>query len=304
MKVLNLAAGADTGGQGIRIKQAFDRHSDIGYRAACLRQTYIGYPTDMRWRIAMKRLPEFDVYHMRNRVLTRLVDGAKAFPIPDRPKVVHFHGTDFRTNLTERLDELRTAHASGLVATLDLWLAAPDDVDWLPAPYNLEWLNGFRRHVDDGILRIGHSPTDRSIKSTDLLIEAVKRLGEERPVQLVMTERQPWRHCLAVKGTVDVFFDQVILGYGNNAIEAWGMGIPVVAGAQPDTLAEMHNRFGDLPFYEATEDTIYQALADLADPTTRSEWGTRGLAHVERFHDEELVVRQLEQVYLSAVEQE
>ena len=36
------------------------------------------------------------------------------------------------------------------------------------------------------------------------------------------------------KGRADVFVDQMILGYGCNAIEAWGMGIPVIAGVDPE----------------------------------------------------------------------
>lgn len=303
MKVLNLVAGADTGGQGVRVKHAFDRHSEIRVRATALRRTYIDYPTDMRWRLAMKRLGEFDLFHMRNVIITRLRESGKVYQIPDRPKVVHYHGTDFRNNVDERIADQREHRALGLVSTLDLWLAAPDEVEWLPAPYNLDWVAEFRRTVDDGIIRIGHSPTSRTIKSTDLLIEAVNRLATEHPVSLVLTERQPWTHCLAQKGTVDIYFDQVVLGYGNNAIEAWAMGIPVVGGAAPDTLAEMRNRFDRIPFYEATEDTIYQALSDLIDPQTRAEYGQAGRAHVERFHAEEPVVRQLEAVYHRAVEQ-
>jgi hypothetical protein len=75
-----------------------------------------------------------------------------------------------------------------------------------------------------------------------------------------------------------------------------------VCGAQPDTLAEMRNRFGVLPFYEATEDTIYEALAELADPATRAEFGERGRAHVERFHSQQAVVELMEPIYQSVLE--
>jgi glycosyltransferase involved in cell wall biosynthesis len=186
-----------------------------------------------------------------------------------------------------------------LVSTIDLLVA--DDLTWLPSPHDLEWLPTFRAPIDDGVYRIGHAPTNRAIKSTEALIAASRRLSEEMPVELVIGEKLSWHNTLALKGTVDVFFDQVILGYGNNAIEAWGMGIPVIAGGAPDTLAKMWSIFGELPFYQATEDTIYEALRALADPKTRKEWAERGRRFVERFHAYPVVVDELEAIYTDRV---
>lgn len=291
MRVLNYSHGADTGGVGHLIKRAFDRHSDWIYRQACRTVNYIGYPRDTTTN---RTKPEtFDVLHANNAFKT----------LPVMPSVIHYHGTQFRRQPDFFLPEQKRRKAVGLVSTLDLWLMDPPNLEWLPAPYDIEWLQTFRQPVGDGVFRVAHAPTDRGIKSTDPLIQAVDRLSKEIPVELVLVERANWQKCLARKGTADVYFDQVLLGYGNNAIEAWGMGIPVIAGGQPDTLAEMRNRFGDLPFYEATEETIYDALKVLADETTRAEWSRRGLAHVERFHDDAQVVAQLEPIYLRAVEQ-
>jgi hypothetical protein len=292
LNILNYSHGADIGGQAIRIKQAFDRHSDHSYRSAVGRINYLRYPRDLDKRRCKPWT--FDVLHVNERFRQ----------LPDVPSVVHYHGTKFRRNPEAFLVERRERNAVGLVATLDLWLLAPDETEWLPAPYNLEWLRGFRKEASGPALRIGHAPTDRPTKSTEAFLEAVDRLAETHAVELVLIERKPWQKCLEQKGTVDVFFDQVLLGYGNNAIEAWGMGIPVIAGGQPDTLAEMRNRFGQLPFYEATEDTIFKALHDMADGAVRAEYAKRGLDHVRRFHDETLVVRQLEAAYHQTHERE
>ena len=64
----------------------------------------------------------------------------------------------------------------------------------------------------------------------------------------------PNADVLALKAQADILFDQVILGYGNNAIEAMGMGIPVIAGVQDDNVRRaMLDRWGSLPWYDATE---------------------------------------------------
>lgn len=289
MNIVNYSAGADTGGQGYRFAQAFTKHSDIDYRSVVRNTNYINYPKDLPFQQAPRFLERADVLHVNT-----TYQGLERYW---KPSVIHYHGTQFRNNPEKYLERQRERGAVGLVSTLDLWLLAPDEVTWCPAPYDLDWLATFRK-PQDGKLRVGHAPTDRKIKSTDALVAAVARIPD---AELVLIERQSWDKCLRLKGTVDVFYDQVILGYGNNAVEAWGMGIPVICGAQPDTLAEMSNRFGVLPFYEADEDSIYEALMALADPDTRAEYGERGRAHAERFHSERAVVDLMWPVYEGAL---
>ena len=150
---------------------------------------------------------------------------------------------------------------------------------------------------------IAHAPTNREIKSTDTFLEAVKRLQDEGfPVDLDLIEHRPWAECLERKARADIYFDQVILGYGCNALEAWGMGIPVIAGAADETLDEMERRLGHLPFYHATEDTIYDALRELVEsPELRAEYGRIGHEYVKRWHDEAVVVEQLKALYRRAM---
>lgn len=150
-------------------------------------------------------------------------------------------------------------------------------------------------------VRIAHAPTDRGIKSTAAFLEATEQLkAEGHPIEVDLIEGVPWRECLARKAKADVYFDQVKLGYGNNAIEAWGMGIPVIAGAAPATQEEMVRRFGDLPFYNATESTLYDALRAMLNPSIRELYAHRGLMHVRKYHDERVVVEQLKDVYRRA----
>lgn len=301
MKVLNISHIADTGGNGWRTKLAFNRLlPDWDYRTCCRTTNYIDYPRDLDWSDAYAHWVASDVVHVRDGHFAQVRLSA-----PDRPLVIHHHGTEYRKRKRELLRYQRQKSAIGLAATLDLYLDAPNDLRWMPALYDLKMLHRLRElahRPDDGVLRIGHNPTNRGWKSTDTLITAVEKLKPEIPIELVLVERQPWSVSLRAKSTIDVYFDQVKLGYGNNAIEAWGMSVPVIAGGAESTLREMQSRFGQLPFYQA-EDSVHsisQAILAMSHQSVREMWGALGRAHVTRWHSEETVVPMLQQVYKEA----
>jgi nucleotide-binding universal stress UspA family protein len=304
VRVLNASHVADTGGNGYRTAKAFARLTDWHYRATCRTTNYLAYPQDLPWDQALAEWRKADVVHVRDGFQAQARLGA-----PDRPTVIHHHGTQLRLKHETLIPEQRRRRAIGLAATLDLLAYAPDDLTWAPALYDLGALAAMRRPIDDGVLRIAHAPTNRAVKSTEAFLAAAERLGRELPVEVILIERTPWTECLRRKATADIYFDQVALGYGNNAIEAWGMGIPVVAGAARDTLDEMERRFGStdhghqpqaLPFLLADEGSIYRALRLLADPEVRAAWGEHGRRHAERWHSEAAGVAFLSAVYRAA----
>lgn len=286
--VLSINAGQDPAGIGVRLAQGFRRHSAWDFHSIARFQTYIDYPVDRTWDDAGRLWAAADVVHLHNNFATaRLFEGRR------KPSVIHHHGTMFRQSPAELLAETRERRAVGIASTLDLYLMAPDELVWVPAPYDVDGLARLRRR-NRGRLRVVTAPTDRAIKSTDALIAACRDL----PVDLVIVERADWQTCLREKATADIVFDQVQLGYGCNAIEAMAMGIPVIAGAAAETLAEYRRRFGSLPFHPATEPTIGDALAELiASPALRAEIGERGQRHARAFHDERTVTRQMEGLY-------
>lgn len=264
---------------------------------------YLEYPHDLEWspRNAEAAWERAAVVHLHHgfRSLDRLRGMVGRRRIADRPFVVHHHGTGFRENVRAHLVELKQRGGVGLVSTLDLHVAS--GLEWLPSPVNVTELSAMKQ-PSTGTVRIVHAPTNRQIKSTAAFLEAVERLQADGfPVELDLIERVSWAECLERKARADIFFDQVILGYGNNALEAWAMGIPVVAGADDPTLDEMERRFGHLPFYHATEETIYDALRELVEsPELREQYGRIGYDYVRKYHDEPVVVEQLKGIYRRA----
>jgi hypothetical protein len=139
VNILSAHRGNDTGGTGWRIARAFDGEEGWSFRSACNPDAvlnYLDYPQDVPfdWDLIRELWNSAHVFHARN-------DWSTYNRLPgDRPAVIHYHGTNFRTLSAQRLREQREHRAQGLVSTLDLWLIAPDELEWLPSPYDLQWL--------------------------------------------------------------------------------------------------------------------------------------------------------------------
>lgn len=305
MKVLVFAAGADTGGQGFRIHDAFTRLTDWHVDSLALSTKYMKYPEQFSGPAynRVKKVKELydaaDVVHLR---LT-LAAWDKFDKGQGKPVVLHHHGTIFRIGHRALAERARRIGAVQVASTLDLTMLEPD-VRWLPSPYDLGFLAGIREHayVPSERIRIAHAPTNRTVKGTRPFEAIVRRLGREFPLDVDIIENRPWAECLERKARADIYYDQVGLGYGNNAVEAWGMGIPVVAGvADPAVKQRMQDVWGALPFVDASTETLEAKLRALIESRAmREDYSARGLSFVRHFHDDAYVVSILRDIYGSA----
>lgn len=299
-----MSAGQDTAGIGYRYFRAAEARDDsLVIRSIHRTQTYIQYPYDVLWtprqdQTIRQLVNEADLIHLNER--TYLYHRMRF----KQPMLLHHHGTEFRVNHALLTAEARRYGMVQGVSTIDL-LRYEDGLTWLPAPYDLKQLAAIRRQYRrpaDQVIRIVQTPTDRVLKSTQKLesaVEGLKRKG--LPVELVIGAHLPWRESLRLKATADIFFDQTQLGYGCSAIEAWGMGLPVVAGGDEWTENRMRQEFGtDVPYLHA-EDTvasIAEAIAALVQSKSlRTAYGRRGKEHVLRFHDEGPALERLIALY-------
>lgn len=304
LKVVIFTANFDTGGQGWRIKNAFDKY-DLGVEVRSIHtsETYFNYPSDLRYREPEKIYELFadaDVVHMRNGVegLKRLLS-RRSNNRPAPGVVVHYHGSRFREAHRELHAASAALGATELVSTIDLKLLEPGLI-WLPSPHDLHGLANLRVLKGHPAVRVAHAPTDRAVKSTARVMEAADNLFRKGvPLLFDLIERTPWIEAMKRKAQADIYVDQLNLGYGNNAVEAWAMGIPVVAGvADPIVREEMIKAWGYLPFYEASEANLEERLGELAtDPDLRHHWGEVGRQFVETYHDDHTVARSLAFIY-------
>jgi hypothetical protein len=250
---------------------------------------------------------EADIIHLNNSYMAVMRFHVR------KPMLLHHHGSLFRNNPQHMLDTAKHHRMLQAVSTIDLTRPAPKLLHWLPTAYDIDALAAFARKREvlkhrirpDGRIRIVSAPTNRELKSTEQLIVAVKHLqAEGLPIDLELIEGRTNLEVLTAKATADIVFDQTMFGYGCNAVEAWGMGVPVIAGADPWTLDAMRKEWGrgGLPFYSATDATIIDAIRDLAtSKDLRDEFGARGLAHVRKYHDEKPALERLAELYGMAI---
>jgi hypothetical protein len=295
-----------------RFRRAADKLGTLAIRTAHTSEAYFDFPRDIRWtsssQTQVKELAdEADIIHLNNDVKAyfKLMQARRR-----KPALLHHHGTLFRNQPDRLLIEAHRFHMVQAVSTIDLQRVAPHELHWLPTAYDLEAMAEIGREnrtEHDGILVVS-APTNREIKSTGALIAAVAALqAEGLKVELELIEGRTWAECLVRKASADIYFDQVGLGYGCNAIEAWGMGIPVVAGADEWTLGQMRKEWNlgprqKLPFYEATEETIVDALRALVkSKDLRAKYAALGAAHNAKYHAEKPALARLAELYGLAI---
>lgn len=303
MKALILSAHEDTGGVGIALKYAMEKHTDWSVRFIHRAHNYINYPTDLHWELGTPMpdgyadlFREADVIHIVERwgAVTPF-DGWQA-----KPLIMHHHGTEFREYRTNDLiREVKQYGAYGIVSTPDLLLLDPT-LEWLPNPCDIDRMRKIRAEhfiPHDG-LRIAHSPTNRWLKATDHFIGSLAMSDYDIDV----IEWNTWENCLARKAQADIFYDQLHIGYALSGIEAMAMGIPVVSGAYDQRIIElMLNTFDYLPFLMAQEHTLRERIDHMRDPEVRKTVAAVGTAHVERWHAEAKVAKQLAAIYEKAM---
>lgn len=115
-------------------------------------------------------------------------------------------------------------------------------------------------------LRIGHAPSHRAFKGTDLLLEATEQLrfaGFE--FELILVEGKSNAEAKEIYKTVDVLVDQLFAGwYGGLAVEAMALGKPVVAYIRQEDLHFIPEQMrSDLPIIQAKPSTVGVVLESI-----------------------------------------
>lgn len=301
MKVLILSAWEDTGGVGIALKNALERHTDWEARFVHRHHNYINYPTDIFWDTGEPKpagldelFAEADIIHVMER--WSAVEPFEGWR--EKPLLMHHHGTYFRQDQTQQLlDTVREYGAKAIVSTIDLTLIDPS-LEWLPNPCDIAALGKIHKehYRRNAYPRVSHSPTNREIKGTADFLRAAYELRHRMGLDLI--EWVSWDECLIRKAKSELFFDQLHIGYALSGIEAMAMRIPVIGGARDARILElMEQTFDYLPFVRADDTNLRDALELLLDQQERKKWGEIGRYHVERYHDEVKVAKQLVGIY-------
>ncbi len=140
-----------------------------------------------------------------------------------KPLGVVYSGTSYRNHWRDRNEQ---DSASGIVqfgTTIDMTCKIyGSKLAWLPVP--VPWVG--RKSEEGDKFHVFHSPARPSRKGTSKIIEEISRIdGACLEVVVGMSNEE----CLERKARADLCVDQFNMGYGVNALEAWALGMPVIA---------------------------------------------------------------------------
>jgi len=164
-----------------------------------------------------------------------------------------------------------------------------------------EWLPSSKSKRERFV--ISHSPTNRSIKGTRYILNAVERLKDKyKNVELMLVEGVPHSKVKELYAQADLAIDQLLVGwYGGFAVEMMALGKPVVCYIREEDLKFIPSQMkDDLPIVNANPNTIYEVLSRLVEQRDQVHLiGERSRAYVERWHDPMKIALRTKEVYES-----
>ena len=244
--------------------------------------------------IAEHDLESFDVIHYDGGLdFFRDARVARRWKAEGKKLVCHYMGSDLRLRgvhpVMDRLSDLNLTNES------DHLLVHPD-IHYIYIPFDASRYQVRTRENEK--IRIVHSPSNRSMKGTELILPVIERLKKMRNVEFLLIENTPHDEVLSIKATCDIAVEQVGnyggTGYGRNSLETLAMGIPTLTEMTPDYLAWLPEN----PFVLATPESLLERLIELVDdPSERRAKALAGRAWVEKYHSYASVHARLMELY-------
>ncbi|MFC1726344.1 hypothetical protein ACFL4T_12015 [candidate division KSB1 bacterium] len=197
-----------------------------------------------------------------------------------------YYGSDLRTRgVIPYIDEI-----SSLNLTVEYYhtLFHPN-IHFIPFPFNSEKFSSYKTNLSDII--IGHSPTNRRLKGTDIILDVLKKLQQKHSFRIKLIENLPYQLALEEKSKCSIFIDQISdLGYGISSLESLALGIPTCSSLVKGFSSE----FPDHPFIEVDETSLSEKLEQLiTDQTYRIKKGDEGRVWVNTFHNHIQAVKKI-----------
>jgi glycosyltransferase involved in cell wall biosynthesis len=143
---------------------------------------------------------------------------------------------------------------------------------------------------------IVHAPTNRRVKGTKYVLEAVELLrGEGFDFEFILVENTPHEEALTILSKGDIVIDDVRQGpYGILAMEGMAMGKVVMARINP----RLMQYYEGLPIVNTSPENIAENLRWLLrNPEARMDLGRRGREYVENNHDAIVIAKKLLEIY-------
>jgi len=191
----------------------------------------------------------------------------------------------------------------------DLLHVLPERAEFLPySNISLSEWSPVYTQLEDRPLRIGHAPSHRGVKGTDLIIAAVDRLQVAGyKFEFVLIEGLSNLEAKERYKSIDVVVDQLFAGwYGGFAVECMALGKPVLAYIREDDLVFIPEQMReDLPIINVSPDTIEQGLMQILEMSHEELYrlAKRCRDYVEKWHDPITIAQRIKHDIVEAIGQ-
>lgn len=171
-----------------------------------------------------------------------------------------------------------------------------ENVYVIPPCINLNKFKNLNYKKNRDKLLVVHAPTDREVKGTEYIINAVYDLKNIYDLDFILIENLRNEEALEIYKEADIVIDQLLIGsYGLVAIESMAMGKTVISYIND----YMKTKYPiDLPIISANIDNIKFKLESLIKKKEQlNEIGEKGRVYVEKYHDINCVSKKIEDIY-------
>lgn len=164
-----------------------------------------------------------------------------------------------------------------------------------------EWTPVYNQ-LENRPLRIGHAPSHRRVKGTDIILPVLEELAAEGfAFELILIEGLSNAEARREYEKIDVMIDQLHAGwYGGLAVELMALGKPVMVFIREEDLkfipSEMRT---DLPVLRIEETSLKEDLLKLFAMTKDEilQLGVRSRSYVEKWHDPLKIAEEIKRDY-------
>lgn len=169
--------------------------------------------------------------------------------------------------------------------------------DWLPIAVPVDEYGTLKKERGAKPV-ICQAPSNQRRKSTE---EVIDLLGRREDVDLLVINKVKHCECLEAMAHADILVDHFpgiqvgeyieLGGCGKTSLEAWALGIPVIAYAEEPKRAAYLETVGYLPYYESRLENLPAAVDALLDERMYNEYSEKGCQYVKTFHDDPVVAQ-------------
>jgi glycosyltransferase involved in cell wall biosynthesis len=150
-------------------------------------------------------------------------------------------------------------------------------------------------------LKIIHAPSDRLLKGTDFIINAINDLKLIYDFDFELLEKIDNKSLIEKLKESDIVIDQILIGsYGLFSIEAMYLGKPVICYIAEENKEHYPE---DLPIFNANYSNIKERIEQLIiNCNLRDDLGKQGYLYVTKYHDSDKIAQLLKEIYLNELD--